>query len=69
MTWKVGSGSKIHNSGYEGLICSRDNLLENELRVQMVGQVVDGEVLPVQAHVREQVQLVPIGGTFIPPQP
>ncbi len=25
----------------------------------MVGEVVDGEVLPVQAHVREQVQLVP----------
>ncbi len=25
----------------------------------MVGEVVDCEVLPVQAHVREQVQLVP----------
>jgi hypothetical protein len=25
----------------------------------MVGEVIDGEVLPVQAHVGEQVQLVP----------
>jgi hypothetical protein len=25
----------------------------------MVGEVVDGKVLPVQAHVGEQVQLVP----------
>jgi hypothetical protein len=26
----------------------------------MVGEVVDGEVLPVQAHVREQIQLMPV---------
>jgi hypothetical protein len=30
----------------------------------MVGEVVDSEVLPVQAHVREQVQLVPKEETF-----
>ena len=35
-------------------------LLEDEVNIQVAGQVVDCQVLPVQAHVGEEVQLVAV---------
>ena len=35
-------------------------LLENEVDVQVAGQVVDCQVLPVEAHIGEEIQLVSV---------
>ena len=35
-------------------------LLENEVDVEVAGQVVDRQVLPIEAHVGEKIQLVTV---------
>ena len=35
-------------------------VLQNEVDVELSGKRVDREVLPIHAHLREEVQLVPV---------